>query len=433
MKPTDIAPTASPGKDRLLASSPEDLFKLITEEIRDITEVEKVQGWTPWLILASLASASWIVIQDIWTGGYSRPCAIGVFLFVAIGLQQARFVKNVLEPSDSRGRRTFFFLQGDTSALSVLMSIVWAGSISITSYAFRMYGNQLILEGVAILHALAMFFGCITMTIIVLRLPVPIGRPNRPVLFVLIFMAVTGLNVAALRSIMSSSVMAALKLTDIRVGSLLALSAFGLTVLSGLPSHTTLRKTLIEIRRELVLGEIPFEEAAHQIRIALQGMWLSDIVRDDLRTLLRLIGLVRGEHEDALGRIAALRESGSIDFASRPNPDAMIALALGNLLDALKGHEARVVAVSNKYYALLENVRRRLTFVTQSHHLGSEDFDALVTEIQRAQAPVDALLSKFVAEYSELQEIWNTWFPDHQRHYKPFDGELREFKLASAQ
>jgi hypothetical protein len=42
------------------------LFNLITEEIKDLNEVDKLLGWTPWIVSATLISMAWVIVQDVW-------------------------------------------------------------------------------------------------------------------------------------------------------------------------------------------------------------------------------------------------------------------------------------------------------------------------------------------------------------------------------
>jgi hypothetical protein len=217
-----------------------------------------------------------------------------------------------------------------------------------------------------------------------------------------------------------SNLVSTFGLVDIRIGALLALTAYGITVLARLPDQSTLRETLADIRRELVLRETSVEEAFHRTRVALQGMWLSDIVREDTRILIGFISSVRGEYEDAFRRIRSLRETSTIDAKKVPVSDDIVTLALADALDILKGHESRVNAIANEYHELFYKVRKRLLFATHVFRGASNDFNRLVDEIQRAQAPVDQLQQQYVSAYCELQDVWNAWFPDKKRDHKPF-------------
>jgi hypothetical protein len=62
--------------------SREELFRLLTEEIKDIGEAKKLKGWTPWVILASLASGLWILAQDLLAAQYSTKACVAIFLLV---------------------------------------------------------------------------------------------------------------------------------------------------------------------------------------------------------------------------------------------------------------------------------------------------------------------------------------------------------------
>src|SRR5947208_6137156 len=81
------------------AQSPsrDELFRLLTEEIRDITEAKRLTGWTPWVILASLASGAWLLAQDLLTTHYSKRACVAVFLILTVILHLVRTVQADLD------------------------------------------------------------------------------------------------------------------------------------------------------------------------------------------------------------------------------------------------------------------------------------------------------------------------------------------------
>lgn len=409
------------GNDPQSAASFEQLFKLITEEIKDLDEAAKLRGWTPWVILASFVSASWIIVQDIWTAVYSQVGITSVFLFVSAGVQLARITRKLLSNiTEPYGKAKFFLVHADASAIEILALSLWMGTIAWACYSLRPHATGIVLTAALLFYALVAVLLLWLAVIVACRFPIPMSHSGRRVLTVAFGFTCIALHILMLYTIACSGAAAAVGLIEIRVGSLLALGLFSLTVLTRTPEKAALRDTLAEIRRELVLGETSLDEALHRSRVALQGMWLSDIAREDTRKLLGFISNVRGEYEDAFRRIHALRAVDSLDQSSAPAAGSMVALALGNTLDVLKGHEWRVIETARQYHRLLSEVRARLKLVTKLFGVASDDLERLLTEIRRAQVPVDELQERFIADYRDLQNVWNVWFPSERRSHTPF-------------
>jgi len=401
--------------------SVDEIFKLLTEEIKDINDKERLKGWTPWVILASMISASWIIVQDVWTGGHSWPRVVAVFILTTAVLKIICMAAKTLDDlATRRNKNTFQLLHSQASAVSILASSLWSSAIAWSCYLFQSHASKAIFVAAMAFYVIKTIFEFAITIVVSLRLPLPLSKPNRPIMFAAILGVFIATHVLMVFGVITSDVQSSIILIDIRIGSLLALTAYGITLLARLPDHSTLRESLTEIRRNLVLGETSIDETLHGARVALQGMWLSDIVRDETRILLGYISSVRGEYDDCLRQMKAIREAGALDANKRPSSDDLIALALPNILDVLKGYESRVMAIAGEYHELFSKVRNRLTILTKSCKIASNDLDRLVDEIKRAQTPVDQLQKQYIEEYYKLQNVWNAWFPEKKRDHKPF-------------
>jgi hypothetical protein len=227
--------------------------------------------------------------------------------------------------------------------------------------------------------------------------------------------------IAAIVNILKTDAIAVARISDIRVGGLLALGAYALVLLSkGGISDPVARNTLADLRRDLVLAVLPLDEARHRTRIALQGMGLSDVVRDDMSALLKFISDVRALYDDAFRKIET-KASVPISSPSNAHLADFEKVAVSNTLDVLKTYEQRVSDISKQYFARLRNVLFRVKPASRMVKAASYEQTNLMAEIKLAQGVVDDARTRFIREFYEIQGAWNLWYPAEARQDEPFD------------
>jgi hypothetical protein len=409
----------------LLTSNPsrDELFRLLTEEIHDISDAEKLKGWTPWVILASMVSGLWLLAQDLFTGNHSKRASVATFLLVTVILHIARLVQRQLDSisEDPSGRASFFFLHSDISAFSLLTLSAWTAGIAYAAVRLSQVAppNQFLFAGELFYSAMAIM--TLSMMIpVVARLPIPLSRRGpQPLHLAVGSTIIVAVLVAFVGGVIKGGFMHNLTIVDIRIGTVAALEVLGIIVLSGkIGEKTDSREALSEIRRDLVLGGISTEAGSHRARTILRGMWLSDIVMKDMNALLKLISKARGEYEDALGKVKTFKTV--MKLANADEGRQVARLTLSNMLDTLEAHELRICDVVKQYHRLLGSLQLRLQVVTKIYSNAEGDSRRLIAEIRTAQAPVDLLQKQFVADCLDLQEVWNLKYPAEQRDRKPF-------------
>jgi hypothetical protein len=412
--------------------SRDELFRLLTEEIKDSSDSEKLKGWTPWVILASMLSGLWILGQDLLTMPYSKTACLAVFLLVTASLHLVKSVQRSLEAlaEDRTGRASFFFLHSTSSPFNFLVAAGWFAAIG---YALLHLAPLAAARRVFLVVGSIYTFMAVSLLLmmvpVVARLPIPMTkRAPRRIPGAVIGAVLAGMQVALLIGLVRSGFAHGLTLAEIRIGTLVALEALGAVFLSkSIDGDSDPRKSLAEIRRDLVLGGASTSEAFHRTRTVLRGMWLSDIVAKDVQALLSFISEARNEHDSALAKIGTLKANLNSHGANRD----LDKLILSNMLDTLRAHESRVIDISERYYRLLGSLRLRLYMVTKvSPETGSES-QRVFEELQNAQAPVDRLLGRFVAEHDELQHLWNHTYPNEPRNYKLFSQLPKRASLIS--
>ncbi len=413
-----LSATAADGSD---AKDRDFLFRLLTEEIRDRHELGKLEGWTPWLAAGALIGIAWLLVQDLWSQQLQFDSTRAVFIVSAIVIVAVRGLRGTLNTvSGARDSKTpFSLLHATETALGSAIYGAWFMLLAVAclmspaivdSYPLVILG--VIFVGFTIVTAIAV-------VIIALRLPIPISR-SKILPHAIITSVVLVLSTFSVKALLQSQAIANARLADIRAGALLSVAGFGVVLLSrGQGGPSTLKESLVELRQEIALGKLSTADARQRTRVALQGMFLSDFLQDDVRELLKSISEVRGIYNDAFHKISTLKDSVIVP-QNIPALADFEKLAIASTLDVLQTYEERISEISNSYFSRLKSVRFRLSLVSRLTKAASSDEAMLITEIERAQSRADADLERYVREFYEIQSAWNRWFPNEIRQHAPF-------------
>jgi hypothetical protein len=418
-----MSETHPSNKPKVSEEDRETLFRLLTEEIKDLNDAERLRGWTPWIVSATLISMAWLVVEDLWTRQPSIAPIRATFLAVSLALWLIRIIAVLLESLSpvERGDKRFLLFHTTRSTLREVFNSMWAIGLAIAIWTT----NDV--ETVYIRIALGLFLGFFSLAgvfavaIIITRLPVPISKKSAPRLTIAFGVVLLTIYALAIVDILAGDSFKAAGALDIRSGGLIAVGAYALLELSHRGGQPVLRNILVGLRRDLVLGSLPVEEVQHHIRTTLQGVWLSDVVRDDLRSLLKLISDVRVLYDDAFRKIDILRASVPIADSSGGQLKDFEKLAVSNTLDVLKTFEPQVGKISEEYFAKLRSLRTRMELVARMVKGTSSEKEKVMSEIKLAQYHADAAMDRFVREFYDIQNAWNLWYPTEARNHRPFE------------
>lgn len=389
------------------------LFSLLTEEIKDVHEMHKLQGWTPWVLSATLISMAWLVVQDLWNQQAQIGSIHAIYLVVTLGLFFILSVRGAFNDQDIKG--PFEFLHTSIPAFGLLTFSAWLITLAIA--CFRFDGAHYLLfitGGFFSFLALGQLFVVVA---IAARLPVPFAtRPTWGAWVMLALCLVFALDVVM---VMKTTAFAEAHVSDIRAGGLLALGAYGLVLMSKSQTRSLGKQSLIELRRDLILGDLELQDAEHRVRMALRGLWLSDVVRDDMLALTNLVSEVRSLYADAFRKIDSLKASVTLSVLNKPLQQSQRD-AVANTLDELEQTEKAIDEISLRYHERLRSVKLRVRMASRFVKSAAADEAKLMAEINQVRGPADEELRRFAREFSEIQLAWNRWYPDEIRNYEPF-------------
>jgi hypothetical protein len=193
-----------------------------------------------------------------------------------------------------------------------------------------------------------------------------------------------------------------------------------LVLLSQGTSRSNEKRSLIDLRRDLMLGVLTPAEVRHRTRRALQGLGLFDVYREDVRKLFRFISDVRSIYDDAFRRIENLKASVQLTPNTGSQLQPIEKMAIGSTLDILESYEQRVNEISHEYQRLLKSVRARAKFTARIDKSIAIEEAQLMAEISMAEQPANEELERFGREFKEIQDTWNSFYPQERRNFEPF-------------
>lgn len=413
-----------PTKDPIGASMTSDteaIVRLLTEEIRDRHEKGKLEGWTPWVLAASLVSIASILLQDLWGTTAHWESIKASFLITSLALFAVLDFRSTLNIITGRknNKTNFSFLHANGSPMQAIVTICWFSGIGFMARELNSGLNSPFVGALGWMFIAIAFSGSLSVVVVISRLPLPFTSP-RPLASSIMTFIMSTMCITTIVKLWSSSLLVGSKMEEARAGSLVALGAYALCILArGHSSQSSKKDELIELRQEIVLENLSYGEALHRTRIALRGMFLSDLVAQDMAFLMKGISDVRMLYTQSFSMIAVLKNSAEFNTLNKEAPAGLSKLALANTLDVLKTYKENTKEISKVYFKRLKSVELRLSLAVRLAKSATADKHKLLSEIKHAQALADADLEKFVSEYEVLQNAWNAWYPSETRNYVP--------------
>lgn len=315
----------------------------LTVEMQNLSAEHDRPGWSQWVLLAALATFVWmawdVMETSTVTGRGVALAALAIFLLI----DSARLVHAQIAPHQSADRSlgdrfTFFreehgnlrvpFLLGAARAGAMVFLLLWLDDTGLNLYHRAVTAVFYTLTALLLLLVFALSFT---------KLPSPLGttrlRGGWRVLvwgmgFALIVVPGTAAAVV-LYTILSTGghpVIAEWKVAGLAVGSSLLLGT-----LTAKRKQLVVCDMLSDIRRRLALGHISTDSALRQADIALCGMMLDDIVKDELRTVMQSFSVGEQEARKAI----ALLETCEAMAANSKDDKAHASVLLASARDCL--------------------------------------------------------------------------------------------------
>ncbi len=358
---------ASPPVAATPSSTAEWLVQALTYDIDALRASRSQPGWTAWALLAGGGAIAW-ALATVWAK--EQPVALEVArwsMVLYVGIDLVRRLRNVLSPAPRPGGRTSRFrlmrdVFGSARPQILLFLVESLAAIWLVGQVWRTWPFHAAIVAVgwfgleALMTALALVFSAFRETFRELAVPAhPYGTKFSAIsssLLVAVLLYVLG---GAAYSVL---VVAPADARAIRPALLLvALLVIG-EILSGEVQDAPLLDTLVELRRNLLVGAIDVEAAAREYDISSLGLRGSDVLQGRIKRLLAISENLRA---DAVNFRKRLEDTRQLLKAIPQANAAEIAAASRNVDGALKGLEEKFDAGMKQYRKEYQELKKWLT------------------------------------------------------------------------
>ena len=284
------APPISIGAD--LQSS--GLLHLLDTEISAALADSERQGWSSWALIAGVASLLWLTVVQL---GPSVPMwgRVGlVYLLWSLGRQAVLDVRGIVNVPQRPAEPRFWVSNRwlGSSRISLIVQNLHYATIFLLVALFLQQIPSLIGKLLLAMYLLSFVAGILVFVVSYVPFPIPVGlqfgRSQSIVTFSLgvLVLLVDGAGVAAVVYTLIPFDMRN-QLLDLKIGSLLFAATYLVIQLSSQGAVGPLVESLRVIRRNLLLGKITTQDAAHQAEIAISGFHVSDLLQSDIQLYLQ--------------------------------------------------------------------------------------------------------------------------------------------------
>lgn len=151
-----------------------------------------------------------------------------------------------------------------------------------------------------------------------------------------------------------------------------------------------------------------------RLRIALFGRQLSDAIKPDVDALTARVGAIRGECQAALDAAAAFRAR-TLQTSHIPESVPANLTALGNVLEAFDGHEARINQMVAEFHDAEHALDDRIGDLAGLYRTPETSRARLMEEIAAIRRPALDLHVRFLRDFMSLERLWQQWSPGEER------------------
>ncbi len=358
-----------------------EFYNYLDSEINNLSGDIKRPGWNMWAILVGLATLGWLLLDALESGEYSFQNVIGLlfvlsltqYLYFSISgvfdslstnnQKQARFI-NVA--SQIRNWRFFILLIGQ-GAFLIFASIIFSDDVGTLITTLSIIFAAVII--IAVLFSFALVF---------LQLPIlssPLKRNLNVIVSVLFSALLLFIIWRHIELLLNSS---STSFNDIRLTLLVAASFYLIVLLIRVPRGLLILDSLIDIRRQLMLGEISIENAVIQTNIALTGLRAYDVLEE---YVVKLLSIYREAAAELTGALSTINNLENIYHESQTSEEDQSSLAMP-LIESLHNSVDKVKGIIRTTPELIRPLRTRLILMSSAADISDtvDDLDLKFTE-----------------------------------------------------
>lgn len=344
------------------------LIKLLDSEIVQIMAEQTRPGWNNWALCAAFGALLWLLFNQINTPNIVATRVVYLFVLIVVTNDAFAAIKSLL---NNNPESPSSIISTDNANKLTLVSLLLS-NIFICYGIYRLnYYNYSIMLIVYYSFMVLVYF--VFTVFAFLKLPIPVAAGGNKKWFgiiILILMLVYPAFVNLTNYILNGRYYLLNDLVNIKIVSILFALYFIFKIIINLPQSSGSLSTLNEIRRSLILGKITYESALRQADIALNGMKVSDVFKDDINVILTKYQQYEKIVDDNIDKInAAYNELSAEDEEMSESKKKICIAVIDSALDSVSKNfnklniEKHVDKINNKikYLTLMSKGDKEIT------------------------------------------------------------------------
>lgn len=265
------------------------LLSAIDFEIKNIDDEVSRAGWNFWILLGSIGTLGWLLLEELGGGAHDWKRSLLVFLMFNLSLDVIENLKSLTYLIVRNRSVNRFFLASRVLGSSRLAYIFVLFRIFVLILIIHYVKDSLIWHQALIVYY-AVFFILTLFILLTSFIDLPV-KPSKSTLPKFIGGIVVVINFIVLGFLTTEIFTGKLfiEINEYKIGALIFSMSFLAPYIILLNQNTYQKTSLVNVRRDLLLGNLSIDEAKSQTEILLLGMQVDDYLQDDVKVILELL------------------------------------------------------------------------------------------------------------------------------------------------
>lgn len=266
------------------------LLNTIDFEINKIESEASRAGWSFWILLASLASLGWVLLEELGKSKQDWKYSLLVFLICSLVFEVLGNLRTLLLPGMVKPIPNRFFIASTVFGSSrILYLFALLRNIILVTIIFFVKDFIYLYQLLLVLYVLYTLTVLLVLLASFLDVPIRLTKNRSPTILTGIVVTIINSMVVVylLNDIFLGKIL--INISEYKVGSIIFGVSFLVSNIITINQNVYQKEMLTNIRRDLLLGNIKLDEAKRQTEILLLGMQTSDFLQDDINAALELL------------------------------------------------------------------------------------------------------------------------------------------------
>jgi len=395
--------------------TPGDYLAYLNEAISSYRSDLARPGWTIWALVGALATAIWLLFDQLEAAAYSVRNTIVLLQTISLLLDAVTYfvplaATSITDPTRQGGFRQSNLSLSQSRPTMIILTIRWAASALVAILLARSVPYYVTASAI-IAVLLYLSVSALLFALSFMRYPYPIAAPlqthiSRGISGLLL---VIGLVAAAGYARLLIPPAGSLTVADLRLASIVVAIWYLAFLLSRSPPGNAIYEALLAARRDFASGRITQEDTVRQVDIALSGSRLSDILQPEVAAILALYSRYDARMKSVSDQLATLealwvQSSGKLTPEQAIITDSLMKSAFADLSESYRifkkipkaftpltrrGTMAKLLAGTQD--VPLEDVQERLLLALEHTKMQSREAGERLKSVVRTTEGEDAL------------------------------------------